>query len=108
MITCRNGKIRGYWYQEGYVRTSSYTWNISDITDTEIHLTNDSVQKNCDNYGKYEPANKISFNQLQRYLEAFCPNGRNIDFRGSLIPAMKKIAADAIKATCLFLDPERR
>jgi hypothetical protein len=29
LLTIVNGKIRGYWYQEGYVRTSSYVWNIN-------------------------------------------------------------------------------
>ncbi len=29
LLTIVNGKIRGYWYQEGYVRTSSYFWNIN-------------------------------------------------------------------------------
>lgn len=33
-----------------------------------IHLTNDAVQKYCEDYGKYEPANKVSFNDLDKYL----------------------------------------
>ena len=53
MISTNNQKIRGYWYQDGYVRTSSYLWNLDDITDQEIHLTNDAIQKYCINYGKY-------------------------------------------------------
>lgn len=47
MITVNNGKIKGYWYQEGYVRTSSFLWDINDIEDQYIHLTNDAIQKNC-------------------------------------------------------------
>ena len=68
------------------MRTSSYLWSLSDIYDTEVHLTNDAIQKNADNYGKYEPANKISFNELQRYLDTLPTNGRNLDLKGVLLP----------------------
>lgn len=53
MVTSYNGKIKGYWYQEGYIRTSSFVWNLSDIDDKYIHLTNDAIQKNCEEYGMY-------------------------------------------------------
>lgn len=33
-----------------------------------IHLTNDAVQKYSEDYGKYEPANKVSFADLDKYL----------------------------------------
>ena len=48
MITIVNGKHKGYWYQEGYVRTSSFVWSLHEIDDKFIHLTNDAVQKNCE------------------------------------------------------------
>ena len=62
MVTCINGKIKGYWYQEGYIRTSSFVWNLSEIDDKYIHLTNDAIQKTCYEYGMYEPGNKLSYN----------------------------------------------
>lgn len=34
-----------------------------------IHLTNDAVQNKCEDYGKYEPGNKLSYVDLQRYLD---------------------------------------
>ena len=37
-----------------------------------IHLTNDAVQKHSDEYGKYEPANKVSFHDLDKYLKKNC------------------------------------
>ena len=45
LVTCHNGKIKGYWYQEGYIRTSSYLFSLSDINDNDRHLTNDAIQK---------------------------------------------------------------
>ena len=34
-----------------------------------VHLTNDAVQQYADDYGKYEPANKISYHELDKYLK---------------------------------------
>ena len=48
MVTICNGKLKGYWYQEGYIRTSSFIWSLHEIEDRYIHLTNDTVQKNCE------------------------------------------------------------
>jgi hypothetical protein len=28
LVTINNGKLRGYWYQDGYIRTSSYAWTL--------------------------------------------------------------------------------
>ncbi len=38
-----NGIMRAYWYNEGYIRTSSKEFSVSDCADTFIHLTNDAV-----------------------------------------------------------------
>ena len=35
--------FRGYFYKEGYIRTSSYKYDCSDLSDAEIHLTNDAI-----------------------------------------------------------------
>lgn len=35
--------FRGYYYKEGYIRTSSYPYDLSDINNRYIHLTNDAV-----------------------------------------------------------------
>ena len=52
--------FRGYTFNEGYIRTSSYEFNLRDLEDRDVHLTNDAVQDRNDEYGKYEPGNKIS------------------------------------------------
>lgn len=52
MITCVNGLIKGYWYKDGYVRTTSSEYSLK-VSDGSIHLTNDAVQKNLPDYGKY-------------------------------------------------------
>ena len=43
MVTI-GGITKFFWYEEGYIRTSSEIYNIADITDLFIHLTNDAIQ----------------------------------------------------------------
>lgn len=52
LITCVNGHIKGYWCQLGYIRTTSYEYNINNGL-SSVHLTNDAVQKLLPDYGKY-------------------------------------------------------
>ena len=52
LITNLYGVTRAYWYDQGYIRTSSYHFNIHNF-DPQIHLTNDAIQKNFTDYGKY-------------------------------------------------------
>ena len=60
MVTCVNGILKGYWYRDGYVRTSSAQYT-NKIKDGKVHLTNDAIQKQMPDYGKYEKGNKISY-----------------------------------------------
>lgn len=52
LMTCVNGIVKGYWYKEGYVRTTSTEYNLG-TNSSNIHLTNDAVQKNLPDYGKF-------------------------------------------------------
>jgi hypothetical protein len=60
MLTSVNGILKGYWYRDGYIRTSSSEYTTKNA-DTRVHLTNDAVQKQQSDYGKYEKGNKISY-----------------------------------------------
>ena len=60
LITNMYGIMRAYWYQEGYIRTSAYPFDIDNF-EPEIQLTNDSIQKKYPEYGRYEQHNKISY-----------------------------------------------
>jgi tubulin polyglutamylase TTLL1/tubulin monoglycylase TTLL3/8 len=44
MITSVNS-LKGYWYKDGYIRTSSQIYESNDVKNIEIHLTNDAIQK---------------------------------------------------------------
>jgi tubulin polyglutamylase TTLL1/tubulin monoglycylase TTLL3/8 len=59
LITTVNGRLKGYWYNDGYIRTSSEEYDLTDVSNRMIHLTNDAVQKHNTSYGKYEDFNKV-------------------------------------------------
>lgn len=61
--------FRGYFFKEGYIRTSSYEFNLEDLEDRDVHLTNDAVQDRNDEYGKYEAGNKISMRDFIAYMK---------------------------------------
>lgn len=71
MLLVRLGeKLKGFWYKEGYIRTSGYEFTLQDCSNSFVHLTNDAIQQHCDNYGKYEDKNKLSYEAFQKYLDA--------------------------------------
>lgn len=61
MITSVKGNIKGWFYKDGYIRTSCKEFTLNNLNNRMIHLTNDAVQKYSDEYGKYENANKLSY-----------------------------------------------
>lgn len=52
MISCLNGYVKGYWSRIGYVRTTSSEYTLK-FNSGSIHLTNDAVQKQLPDYGKF-------------------------------------------------------
>ena len=63
-MTSINGKLKGYFYEDCYIRTSCKEFDISNLDNKYIHLTNDAVQKNSQDYGKYENGNKMSLHDF--------------------------------------------
>ena len=90
LITSTNGWIKGYFYEEGYIRTSSKEFMLGNLSNKMIHLTNDAVQSKDEDYGKYEPGNKLSFADLQKYFDT-AHSSLNIDFYRDILPQLKVI-----------------
>ena len=61
MLTLTNNKLKGYTYDNGYLRTSSRNFVNDDLSNKLIHLTNDAVQKKSEEYGRFESGNKLTF-----------------------------------------------
>ena len=45
VLTSINGQMKGYFYEDAYIRTSCKEFDIEDVHNKYIHLTNDAVQK---------------------------------------------------------------
>jgi hypothetical protein len=82
---------RAYFFKEGYIRTSSEEYNLlaNDITKDSIHLTNNAVQKNMENYGKYEEGNILAFAHLQTHLNQALGRSAHDYVATSLVPQIK-------------------
>jgi hypothetical protein len=82
---------RAYFFKEGYIRTSSEEYNLlaTDITKDSIHLTNNAVQKNMENYGKYEEGNILAFTHLQTHLNQALGRSAQDYVATSLVPQIK-------------------
>ena len=100
-LTSINGYQKGYWYQDGYIRTASKEFNMKNLNNKFIHLTNDAVQKYHEDYGKFEPANKLSFADFQRYLDTVynggLENSQKLKFFQHAFPEMKVLLAQSRK-----------
>jgi hypothetical protein len=71
-----------------------------------VHLTNDAIQKGSEDYEKFEPANKLSYSEFQRYLDYSFP-AKNYSFERDIIPQMKEMASCIVKANCRVIDHRR-
>jgi tubulin--tyrosine ligase len=43
MLTSINANIKGYFYEDGYLRTSSKEFTLQNLKSKFVHLTNDAV-----------------------------------------------------------------
>lgn len=71
-------EFRAFFYKEGYLRTSSREFSITDLDNRYVHLTNDAIQKKSSDYGKFENGNKLSYEDFQEVLKAI--TGGTCDF----------------------------
>jgi uncharacterized coiled-coil DUF342 family protein len=77
--------LRGYFYEEGYLRTSCKEFNIKKIDNKYVHLTNDAVQKNSQDYGKFENGNKVSYEDFR----ALVLKEKGVDFDEKILKLIK-------------------
>lgn len=106
LVTSFNNNIQGYFYPEGYIRTASKEFSLKNCNKF-IHLTNDAVQKNSEEYGKFEPGNKLNYGELQQYLNQESPNLK-FNFEKQINSQIRTIVAETFEATASILDPHRK
>ncbi|CDW81168.1 tubulin-tyrosine ligase family protein [Stylonychia lemnae] len=106
LLTSINGNLMGYFYQDGYLRTSCKEFNVNNLNNKFIHLTNDAIQKFSDDYGKFENANKLSFQDFDKYFEN---NGEyDLRFARDFLPQIRTVIRDSFRAVESKIDPEKR
>lgn len=93
LLVSVRGVLRAYWYREGYLRTCCKDFSL-DPSNIYCHLTNDAIQKNHKDYGKFEQANKLSFLDLSNFLKT----KENIPSFSNIVDSMKSLAKHSIKA----------
>jgi hypothetical protein len=106
LLTAVNGGLKAYWFDEGYIRTSSKEFTLRNIDSRIIHLTNDAVQKRGDDYGKFEGNNKISFVDFQKYLDTDHPMEKLSI--GEIFARMKNIARDLVLSVEHLINPHNK
>lgn len=106
MVTSVNGLLKGWFYRDCYFRTSSKPFDLSDLGNRYVHLTNDAIQIAAEDYGKFENANKLSITDFQRYLD-MNHEGKNVNFMRDLFPRMERLVTDTFRSCQKILDPNR-
>ena len=106
LVICYNGNLQAFFYKDGYLRTAVAEFSLENVNNRFIHLTNDAVQKKSAEYGKFEPGNKLSYQEFQDYINANCEN--KVNFFEEVYPNIVNIVKDTFHATCTKLDPKRR
>ena len=107
MATSFNGNYKAYYYQEGYLRTSCREFSLSNLSNRMVHLTNDAVQKKAEDYGKFEPGNKLSYTEFQNYIDKH-HGSMNVCFERDILPQIKKLTTDCFRASYGKMDPYKR
>lgn len=106
LLTSTGGSLKGYFYEDGYVRTSSKEFSLDDVQDKFVHLTNDAIQAHADDYGKFESGNKLAFSDFTKVMQQTYPQ-LDFDMYRDIMPQIKKLVTDTFRATCQKIDPAR-
>lgn len=101
--------LKVHFFKEGYLRTSCEDFSLKseDVCKTFVHLTNNAVQKQSDNYGQFEDGNQMSFDDFQTYIdENYSASGINV--KNDLVASMKQTVVTTFKAAENFLLKDNR
>ncbi len=107
LLTSINGSMKGYFYEDGYIRTSSCEFDLEDLGNRFIHLTNDAVQKNSDDYGKFENGNKVSYQNFQKYLDTHMP-AKKVVFHKHILPQIRVMSCISLFVRVSLPTPSRQ
>jgi len=99
-------KMEAYIFREGHLKACSVEYNVSEM-DSFVHLTNYSVQKYSENFGKFEIGNEISFKEFQNFLNITYPE-KNFNVKKDLIAKMNEIIRMSMKSVTDRINENQR
>ena len=100
MLTSVYGQLKGYFYEDGYLRTSSKEFSLNNLKNKYIHLTNDAIQAKSDDYGKFEHGNKLSYIDFQKHLDILdqTTEFKNINFMKDILPQIRHLVTESFRS----------
>ena len=103
VITAKN---EIFLYKHAYIRTSSDDYDLN-TSKNYVHLTNNCLQKNGENYGKHEDGNTLPFDALDEYLKDAFPE-HDAKIASHIIPRIKDLIIDTFLCTRKTINPQYR
>lgn len=103
-----------FFCREGYLRTCGFEYSLDNCQDNKIHLTNNAVQKNANNYGQFEDGNMLDFDQLQAIIDThhnpiLAKLGKPpVSVREDIVEDIKFVVAKTMDSVKRKLDPNKR
>lgn len=90
--------VKGYFFKDAYVRTSSKNYSLDNIDDREAHLTNDAVQKFSKTYGKFESGNKLNLIEWQEQINRDYTHAPNDIVANKIMPEIVRLTTLSLAA----------
>ena len=78
-----------FMYKKAYIRTSSDSYDLNN-KNNYVHLTNNCLQQNGQNYGKHEDGNTLPLEILDEYFAAAYPE-KNVKLETHIMPRIKDL-----------------
>lgn len=94
-----------YIFQEGYLRLSSENYDLQDIENPFIHLTNNAIQKFSVNYGEKEDGNQLSYQKFQNFLDA---RGSPVNVRRDILPKIEGHVSTSMQSAFTKINKKER
>ena len=86
----------GYLHKLCYARAAGLKYSLSHLRTKAAHLTNDAVQKHDRSYGRFEPGNKLSMEQLSKQIQVV--HGHKDAVNKIILPRIREIVKDTLMA----------
>ena len=106
--TLVTGDLQIFYYNEGYMRTSSCMYDSSNKNNF-VHLTNQCLQLNSTEYGNFEEGNTVSFKEFEDYLNLMYSEKHGpLCLDQLIVPRMKDLIIDTFLSVETRLNPNKR